>query len=396
MHREEIIDGRSRIAGYRFSAHWLTGKTAVDGGNRLELLLKESISNLAQRRLAIIPINTQDWQAHDFRQLAAPGTAFLVAPPAAGSSEPEWLSVLAEIHECGAKVALTGTAMNVSGALDAADLLLLNFGDYSLEAFERLVSDIRRQHPSLQLMVENIASWPEHRLCLARGIHYSLGAFAALADEEETREKLNQSRLVLIELLQLLRQDADAGVLADVAKRDPAVALKVVAMANSPAAGLGSSVASVDQAIMVLGRAYLYRWLTISMFRVGDSPRDEGLLELALRRARFLETLAQDRLQKHEADELFLVGLLSLIEVLLGMPVDKVIKGMNLPESVTNVLVNSDGPYARYLTLAIAVERGRMEHVARLADQLGLDAQSVEAASCEAQRWTEQALTAAA
>lgn len=396
MHREEIIDGRSRIAGYRFNAHWLTGDTAVDGGNRLALLLQESIGNLAQRRLAVIPINARDWQAYDFRQLAAPGTVFLVEPPASGSSEPEWLSILAEIHECGAKVALTGAAVAISGALDAADLLLLNFGDYSLEAFERLVSDIKRRHPSLQLMVENITSWPEHRLCQARGVHYSLGEFAALADAEDTREKLNQSRLVLIELLQLLRQDADAAVLADVAKRDPAVALKVVAMANSPAAGLASPVASVDQAITVLGRAYLYRWLTISLFRVGDSPRDEGLLELALRRARFLEALAQDRLPKHEADELFLVGLLSLIEVLLGMPVDKVIAGMNLPESVTKVLVNSDGPYARYLTLAIAVERGRMEHVAKVADLLGVDARSVEAASYEAQRWTEQALSAVA
>lgn len=394
MHREEIIDGRSRIAGYRFNAHWLTNGAAVDGATRLNLLLKESIGTLAQRRLAVIPITIQDWRDHDFRQLAAPGTVFLVDIPVAPSGQPERQAILADIKACGAKVALTAMSIAASDALDTADLLLLNFGDYSLEAFERVVSDIKRRHPALQLMVENIASWPEHRLCLARGMHYSLGEFAAQADQEDTQEKLNQSRLVLIELLQLLRQDADAAVLADVAKRDPAVALKVVAMANSPAAGLGSPVASVDQAITVLGRAYLYRWLAISMFRVGGSPRDEGLLELALRRARFLETLAQDRLQKHEADELFLVGLLSLVEVLLGTQIDRVIAGMKLPDSVTSVLVHSDGPYARYLALAIAVERGRMEQVARIADQLELDAPSIEAASYEAQHWTEQALTA--
>ncbi|HLO64645.1 MAG TPA: HDOD domain-containing protein [Azonexus sp.] len=394
MHRQEIIDERSRIAGYRFNAHWLTSGNAVDGGSRLDLLLKESITNLAQRRLAVIPITPQDWQDHDFRQLGAPGTVFLVDLPASAGKQPDTLAILADIRACGAKAALPGSAIAVSGALDAADMLLLDFGDYSLEAFERVVSDLKRRRPSLQLMVENIGSWPEHRLCLARGTHYALGEFAAQTDTEDTQEKLNQSRLVLIELLQLLRQDADAALLADIAKRDPAVALKVVAMANSPAAGLGSSVASVDQAITVLGRSYLYRWLTISMFRVGGSPRDEGLLELALRRARFLENLAQERLPKHEADELFLVGLLSLVEVLLGTPINKIIAGMNLPESVTSVLVNSDGPYARYLALAIAIERGRMEHAARLAGQLELDAPSIEAASYEAQRWTEQALAA--
>lgn len=395
VHREEIIDGRSRIAGYRFNIRLLdSADGSVEGGIRLQLLLRESIANLAQRRLAVIPLSAQEWLDHTFRQLAAPGAVFLVDIPAPGTSPEAWVSILADIRASGAKVAVTGAAIAIPGALDAADLMLINFADYPLEAFERLVADIRQRHPSLQLMVENIQSWPEHRLCQARGLLYSLGEFSTRSDEEDTREKLNQSRLVLIEMLQLLRQDADAAALAEVAKRDPAVALKVVAMANSPAAGLPSPVASVDQAIMLLGRSYLYRWLAISMFRVGGSPRDEGLLELALRRARFLEVLAQDHRKKHEADELFLVGLLSLLDILLGMPIDKAVAGMSLPANVTDVLIKSEGPYARYLMLAIAVERGRTEQIAKVAALLGVDSTTIDAAGGEARHWTEEALSA--
>ncbi|MBA3998738.1 MAG: hypothetical protein C0466_16455 [Candidatus Accumulibacter sp.] len=296
------------------------------------------------------------------------------------------------MRECGAKVALAGGGAAIPGALDLADLLFVKLADYSLEAFEQALSGFQRSHPALQLIVENVQTWPEHRLCLARGAACSLGPFAALADEADDKARLNQSRLVLIEMLNLLRNDADADELAAVAKRDPVVAVSVVSMANSPAAGLSSAVASVDQAIVVLGRAHLYRWLTISLFRVGGSPRDEALLELALRRGRFLEILARERALGKEADELFLVGLLSLADILLCMPMAKVVERMNLPEGVTEVLVSNDGPHGRYLLLAIAMEKGRFEQIERLAGLLGADVAAVEAASAAARQWTDEAL----
>lgn len=395
MHREEILDGRSRIAGYRFTARDLRRGERPPAATVLDLLRAEAIANFAQRRLAVIPLGSEDWRGHDYRPFVAPNTAFLVDAPAPGAGADAveaWLAVLREIRECGAKVALAGGGAAIPGALDLADLLFVKLADYSLEAFEQALSGFQRSHPALQLIVENVQTWPEHRLCLARGAACSLGPFAALADEADDKARLNQSRLVLIEMLNLLRNDADADVLAAVAKRDPVVAVSVVSMANSPAAGLSSAVASVDQAIVVLGRAHLYRWLTISLFRVGGSPRDEALLELALRRGRFLEILARERALGKEADELFLVGLLSLADILLCMPMAKVVERMNLPEGVTEVLVSNDGPHGRYLLLAIAMEKGRFEQIERLAGLLGADVAAVEAASAAARQWTDEAL----
>lgn len=395
MHREEILDGRSRIAGYRFTARDLRRGERPPAATVLDLLRAEAIANFAQRRLAVIPLGSEDWRGHDYRPFVAPNTAFLIDAPTPGADADAveaWLAILREIRECGAKVALAGGGAAIPGALDLADLLFVKLADYSLEAFEQALSGFQRSHPALQLIVENVQTWPEHRLCLARGAACSLGPFAALADEADDKARLNQSRLVLIEMLNLLRNDADADELAAVAKRDPVVAVSVVSMANSPAAGLSSAVASVDQAIVVLGRAHLYRWLTISLFRVGGSPRDEALLELALRRGRFLEILARERALGKEADELFLVGLLSLADILLCMPMAKVVERMNLPEGVTEVLVSNDGPHGRYLLLAIAMEKGRFEQIERLAGLLGADVAAVEAASAAARQWTDEAL----
>lgn len=392
MHREEIIDGRSRIAGYRFNARDLQSGTRPAAARVLELLRAESIVNFAQRRLAVIPLGSEEWANNDYRQFIAPNTVFLLDAAAPGSDLAAWLDVLRAIRESGAKVALAGAAA-LPAALELADLLFINFSDYSLEAFEQVMRGFKRSHPTLQVLVENVQTWPEHRLCQARGAACALGPFATLADEDD-KARLNQSRLVLIEMLNLLRNDADADELAAVAKRDPVVAVSVVSMANSPAAGLSGTVASVDQAIVVLGRAHLYRWLTISLFRVGGSPRDEALLELALRRARFLEILARESGLGKAADELFLVGLLSLADILLGMPIAKVVERMNLPDGVVEVLVNSNGPHGRYLLLAIAMEKGRIEHIERLAGLLGADVAAIEAACAAARQWTDEALAA--
>ena len=395
MHREEILDERSRIAGYRFTPRDLLRGRRPPAATALDLLRAEGIAGFAQRRLAVVPLDSEAWAANDYRPFIAPNTAFMVdapAPGAGGEAVEAWLAVLREIRECGAKIALAGGGAAIPGALDLADLLFVNLADYSLEAFEQAMRGFQRSHPALRLIVENVQTWPEYRLCLARGAAFALGLFTTLADENDDKTRLNQSRLVLIEMLNLLRNDADADELAAVAKRDPVVAVSVVSMANSPAAGLSGSVASVDQAIVVLGRAYLYRWLTISLFRVGGSPRDEALLELALRRGRFLEILARERALGKEADELFLVGLLSLADILLCMPMAKVVERMNLPDGVTGVLVGNDGPHGRYLLLAIAMEKGRVEQIERLAGLLGADVAAVEAASAAARQWTDEAL----
>jgi EAL and modified HD-GYP domain-containing signal transduction protein len=151
-------------------------------------------------------------------------------------------------------------------------------------------------------------------------------------------------------------------------------------------------VTSIDQAIMVLGRQQLYRWLAIGMFRAGSaSPRDEVLLELALARGRFLELLGQEKFAKADCDELFLLGLLSLLDSLLGLPMAQVVERIHLTPALREVLLENGGPLGRYLLLAIAVEKGHVQNVARLAGQLGHTLGAVEAASIEALAWAEEA-----
>lgn len=395
LQRDEIIDARTRIAGYRLSARMPDGGCEADGQATHALLSAANVAALAERRIALVPVAVNDWSARDYRPLIGPNTVFLLPLPGADEVLAAWRETVAAIRAAGAHVALPGSAMGDARQLisGVADFLVVDFAAYTLAAFEKAIVALRAIDPQLRVIAENVGGWPEHRYCLAHGVAYCIGPFTTGQDEQQPAGEIGQSRLVLIEMINQLRKDADLADVAKVAKRDPGVLVKVVAMANSPLLGRSQAVTGIDQAIMVLGREQLYRWLSIGMFTAGaGTPRDLLLLEMALARGHFLEVLGQSRHDKRECDELFLLGLLSLLDCLFGVPMASVLERIHLSPAMKEVLLGSSGPLGRYLSLAIAVEKGHAANVARLAGQLEYALEDVEAAALESIAWAEEAV----
>lgn len=393
--REEILDLQNRLCGYRFSL-----KTSRETTQALEPLFLEALRNteinvFSQRRVAVIPIRPETVARGLHRSLAAPHTVLLMDVRHTVLPTPEWLAILASVRDSGCIAALTGIALSMTERplLEAADMVFVDFAEYSLPQFHKLASDLRVVMPKLRLVAEGVPSWPERRMCAEWGFEYCLGGFLATQDKDEKEGVIDQSRLAVIEMLNLIRDNAELSKLGSVAKKDPGIAFQLLALANSAAAGLASPVSSLEQAILVLGRERLYRWLMVSMFRVGKPrDRDEALLEVALTRARFLETVAGQSLPKQACDELFLVGLLSLFDILLAMPMPKILSRMHLTAPVGDVLLHSSGPYAPYLMLALAVEKGRTEKAETLATGLGLGHHMLQSSSLGAFAWVQEAL----
>lgn len=395
LQRDEMLDAKTRIAGYRLSARTPGSGLPLAGEAAISWLASFDAASFAQRRVALIALTGDDWQANDYRGLIGPNTIFLLAPPPDRAHE-AWGEVAAAVRRCGAKVAaaLTGLGDQLPSMATTLDYLLVDFTAYTVDKFEQMLLTVRRVAPTVGIIVDNVARWTEFRYCIAQGAAYCLGTFTTEQDEVAPSEEIGQSRLVLMEMLNQLRQDADLPRIADTAKQDPGVVLQIIALANSPLAGLSQPVTSVDQAIMVLGREQLYRWLAVGMFRIGGetSPRDGVLLELALARGRFLEVLGNDAHGKPECDELFLLGLMSLLDILLGVPLAVLVDKINLSPTLREALLNSGGPLGRYLMLAIAVEKGHAGNVARFAQALGHSAEAVEEAAVESIAWAEKAV----
>lgn len=390
---QEMLDRASRIAGYQLLPGVADSTNEVSGRQLLDALAGGDIARLASRRKVVVPVTAAQWRSADFSALAAglaKGNAwFLLSADAAGvASQSHWRELADEIQAAGGGVAADGEVFRMLAETGGAPgLLMLDLRGASLANFEHFLRSVRQQHPSLLIAVDGVSNWAEYRLLMSLGVDFCIGPFAAAPDEAEQAESISQGRLVIIEMLNLLRQEADIGDIAAVAKRDPGVVLKLIEMANSPLSGLSRQVVALEDAIMLLGREALYRWLALALFRVdARNSRDESLLVIALSRAAFLESLAPDG-DRQRAGELFLVGLFSLIDSLLQQPIRRVLEKVQLPAPVVEVLLDNSGPYARYLMLALAMERCRFDQAVSLAMQLQLDPAAMVASYGESMAW---------
>ncbi|MCX7898093.1 MAG: HDOD domain-containing protein [Rhodocyclaceae bacterium] len=391
LRREEIIDARMRLAGYRYLVE-ASADHVPSAAEILSLCQEARIKPFAERRLIVLTLAAQDWLAADFGSLASPRLVVHFSPPRE-ETLPTWLHAIESARTQGIGLAVSVESLVHLPETAKVDLVLIDYSAYSFLSFEQMLMRLSTQRPDAPLWVDRVPGWAERHYCHAHGAAYCSGPFATAPFDDEG-ETLNESRIVLIEMLNLVRQDADIAAIAAVAKRDPAVTLKLVALANSPVFGLERTITSLEQAILMVGRESLYRWLAIGLFRTGKgSPRDEMLLEIALTRGRLLELIGTRLgLAKHECDELFLVGLLSLIDSLLGQSITQIVERLRLPQAVRSVLLDSSGPWGRYLLLALAAERDRGDIVATLAEKIGLTLADLASALNEARAWAEGAI----
>ena len=395
VHREEIIDGRPSIAGYVFHVPPDGRGQPISPQGRLDALRADRVAQFSQRRLCLVPLLVEDWGRADFQELAGPKLFFQIDSPSAHGELSTWEAQVRAIRQAGAKVSVRLDGhMDFPEWLAMADMVVLDIKARAFQDYERWIKTFLARYPQIPIAAMGVSSWAEHRMYQVLGVGYSLGDFATQPDEEAQRDALNQSRLVLLDLLNLLRAEADTQQLSQVAKRNPGVVAKIMDMANSPALALSKPVTGLDEALMVLGREQLYRWVAVGVFRSGAAERDTLLLEIALTRARFLELTAQGRLSKTQADELFLVGMFSVLDSLLGLPMEIVFERIHVPQAVQEVLLRNEGPYAHYLSLALAVGRGQQEQVARMAERLGLGLDRLVQAQSDARAWAEEALQA--
>lgn len=395
--RAEIVDERNRLCGYRFSVQQGGKRLPLPEPQFIDTLLAADVPDFAQKRLALVQISMDAIVFNRHLPLVAPQTVFLLDRQAANLPVEQIAGRMAALKETGCKVALRGITLDAADAplLALCDMAMLYLTEHSVADFQALTRQLHGQYPDMALAVDGVESWDEQRMCLAWGCNYFMGHFLTTSDKVDPDAKVDQSRLTSIELLNLLRSDAELPAMIEVAKRDPGMTFQVLQWANAPSNGQATKVTSLNQAFMVLGRNQLYRGLTVSMFRLGggaNKDRDESLLEVALTRARFLEMVAVKTLPQAKRDELFLVGMLSLFDVLMGVPMAKLVDKMHLSDDIRDVLLSSDGPYGPYLMMVLLLQRDKVERAVEIAESLEIDPDSLAATGAAAFQWAQDSL----
>ena len=206
-----------------------------------------------------------------------------------------------------------------------------------------------------------------------------MGDFARHPDNDNAGDGTSRKRLLA--LLDLLARDADTRELEVLLKQDPSLSYHLLKLVNSAAFALSSPVHSFSQAINVLGRRQLQRWLQLLLYaRQQDDGLSNPLLPLAAVRAAQMEALVRAQGgDRDQQDMAFVAGVFSLLDVLLGMAMTEIVAALSLDLDVVMALLDRGGPLGQLLKLVEGHDRVALE-------QAGLDAERF-AESIEAIDW---------
>jgi len=222
-----------------------------------------------------------------------------------------------------------------------------------------------------------------------------------LAEKVETQEQFAEARQVGFELFQgyffsrpvtlsskcipgiklhylemlkeIQRPELDLDLIEDIIRHDVSLSYRLLRHLSMAYFGLREPIHSIRQALMTVGEREFRKWMSVLVLAnlAGDHP--EELVVQALVRARLCERLAPNAAMISAADDCFLMGMLSLVDTMVGRPLDEVLAQVPVAEEVRAALLNASGAHGRILEYVRAWERGEWAKTTQLAVEMKLD-----------------------
>jgi c-di-GMP phosphodiesterase len=399
--REAILDRSERIAGYEFALGQrvqsrMMDKSAVIRRVYDDVMLNNlaplGVSSLLGERSAFIRLSVESLKSPLLEALANPNTVIMITPrPIAEIDLAELRANLAHIEALGFR---QGWSINqprpeYAEFLHKADFIEIDPAALDGIQLKAMISELRAANNGQKLIAGRLKTADEFKYCFERGFSYFMGPFVSSRENwHPTKSDVNY--LQVFQALEMIRSGAEFDAIADCLRTDPILTFKLLRYINSPGIGLLQKINEIQQALLLLGRDRFYRWLSLLLFDSKKPGYHENVLrEQALTRGRFMEMLAGKGRVPDYADQLFLTGLFSLMNVMLAQPLEDVLKQVALPEAVASALRGEGSAMHDALTLAIAVESGDGE-IAAAAAQCDVDASEVAGMMIEALAWSQQ------
>lgn len=197
--------------------------------------------------------------------------------------------------------------------------------------------------------------------CAEAGFQYFQGDF--LCSPREVMGTVPESSLGAVRLAAAITQapDGDVNALEKAIGLDPGLSLRLLRFVNSAAFSLRNQIRSVRQAIVLLGPKTVRQWATMLVL-AGLSDSHGPLLTTSLSRGRFCELVAE-RLGADDPSAYFFTGMMSVVDALLGMPMELALADLPIADDISAALLRHEGGKGRTVVMAEACERGAWDDV---------------------------------
>lgn len=348
LYRGADIKSLANVGGNRATGSVLTSSFLTEGlekisGNKPcfvnfteELLLKNIVDNFPNDKIVV-----------EILEDVTPSTEIIAA--------------CRELKEKGYILALDDFVFdkNLIPLIELADIIKFDLRLSPIEEIRKAL-DFLSQY-KLDFLAEKVETYKEFEEAQKLGFKYFQGYFFARPEVMRIKE-LSTSKLSLFSLLsEINKKSVSAKRMTEIISSDVSLSYKLLRYINSAYFYLINEIESISHAVAYLGEDHIRSFASLAIISEISSNKPNELIRLAAGRAKFCEKLGQESLGQANPNELFMLGLFSLLHAMLDTPIADVLKKIPISEDIKLALIHQEGPLTVYLQTVIAYERGNSE-----------------------------------
>jgi EAL and modified HD-GYP domain-containing signal transduction protein len=302
---------------------------------------------------------------------------------------PEILEALGKLKQAGYTLALDDFVgqPELAPLLVLADIVKVDVLATPVDELEGLAAKLN--DGKRMLLAEKVEDQAMHDKALGLGFSLFQGYFFQKPELVKGR-KMSSSQMSKIKLLkELADEDYDTGQVSRIIETDLSLSYRLLRYINSASFGRRDPIESIRQAIMILGQRNLSKWMqAVLMSDLNPTPKGRELVFMSVKRAKFMEMVGRAlRVPPARPDALFVLGLFSLLDSLLGQPMGEIIKDLPLSEDLSAALLGGHNEARQLLNLAQDMEHADWKGAQQYLAAIDLPARTASALNADALRF---------
>jgi EAL and modified HD-GYP domain-containing signal transduction protein len=277
---------------------------------------------------------------------------------------------------------------NSDELLDLADIVKIDFGTCDARERARYAAEVGRR--GIALLAEKVETREDAAQAVELGYQYLQGYFFAkpeiLIAQQAPALRANRVNI----LRELHSAEPNMRAVEELFRHDPDLSYKLLRHLNSAAFNFRSRISSIWRAITILGERGMRAWTAVVILAGLGSDHPSEVVVTSVTRARFCELIGREMRLGEQCDDLFLMGLFSMIDVLTSRPMEETLDALPLSPEAHDALLGRPNRLRQILEIAQVFERGRWTLADQMIGSLRLSPSQVAACYHQAMAWGSQ------
>lgn len=270
--------------------------------------------------------------------------------------------------------------------VELADIIKVDFFGNTEDELKKIAYTMRKRHKIL--LAEKVETYEVYEWAKGVGFELFQGYYFAKPAMVKGKGVADSSYQYIRIMEELNAKEPDYKNIASIVEKDVSLTYKLLKLVNSNFTS-ARSITSIQHGLAILGIDAFRKWISLAMVQNMSGDKPQELIKISMSRAKFLELIGMHSNLKKYANEMMLVGILSVLDAMLEKPMAEVVNELPLTVDIKNALILEPGEYTKLYKMVLNFEKGNFDVLENCDNNFGVNCSDIPKFYFEAINWAE-------